>query len=270
MPHNGGMNRLRPSLVEREAVRELLSQGYAAGRIEFDEFEARQELVGEASTVSELLTLTEGLPTDSLVFAERTPVVQPDAPAHLSVSRRALLTAGAAAVGFVAAGGLGRTLALLAGRPEPARPAERIDYFAPGRADEALVQIAEAGYRTFTKLVVNPNTVYVTALVPGSEDVADTVRVHDGELESEPDSTVQADDIRFTLDDVDLTLLQEYLAVAPQLLGGASVSQSHHPRHRADDRRALVPPTVGCQRPGRRRNRLLGHHRHHRPDLVTW
>ena len=219
------MNRLRPSLIEREAVRDLLSQGYADGRIEFDDFEARQELAGQASTVSDLLALTDGLPTDSLVFAKQSgPAVPPHAPVRLSVSRRALLAAGAAAVGFMAAGGLGRTTVHLAGQPEPARPAERIDYFAPGMLDDALTQITAAGYLTFTDLSINPNTVHATAVAPGSDDVADKVIVNDGELKSEPDSTVSADDIRFTLDDVDLTLLQEYLAVAPQLLGGASVS----------------------------------------------
>lgn len=225
------MNRLRPSHVEREAVHDLLSQGFADGRIEFDEFEARVELVSQATTISELIDLTEGLPARSLTFAEQTP--PPDLTHRPpSWTRRGVLAAAGLVAGFAVSGGLERAFAHLRptpspeapGAPEPAPGPDEVDQFAPGQFEASLQTMADAGYTTFTRIHVNPNLVSAIALAPGRTDVTDDLSIIHGKFSSEPNTEVGDHDFPFTLEEFDATLLPAYLATAPELLGGERVS----------------------------------------------
>lgn len=133
------MNRLRPSHAEREAVHDLLSQSFADGRLDFAEFEARVDLVPEASTISELLELVDGLPAGSLSFAEQSQLPVPaDPDASPSWTRRGVLAAAGLAFGFVVSGGFTRAFAQVSdeapvSQPPPVSKQPAVpDQFAPG------------------------------------------------------------------------------------------------------------------------------------------
>lgn len=223
------MNRLRPSHVEREAIRDILSQGYAEGRIEFEEFERKQELVAEAGTITELLQVADGLPTGQLEFAAPNAPSLPEPVQAPSWSRRGFLAVGAAALGFVLAGGIGRAAAHLFPEtgdiPQPAETLEvtHFDYLAPGAIDPQVAAVRDLGYTHFTDISISEHTIRFDAVSPERPDVTDTITVVGETLEVEPGDELD-DTPTFTLDDVDLALLPDFIAAAPDVVGGIAVS----------------------------------------------
>lgn len=213
-------NPLRPSFAEREAYREVLAQAYAEGRVDDEEFAARQDLVEQAQTLGELRYVAEGLPTGGLeVAGPNIPAVQPDR-ARGSWSRRGLLTLGAAAVGFAAAGGIGKLIDLA---PDPdtldlsvstLRPLE------PGGVDEPVRWLNEHGYRSFTDLTLHDDMVSAVALVPGRTDALDYITMTGREPPSaRPHGQPSTGAYTFELADIDLSLIPEYVRVAPGVMG---------------------------------------------------
>ena len=101
------MSELRPSFEERDRYLDLLSQSYANGRLDDEEFARRSQGVLGAVTHRDALAYFEGLPEPNIVPVEAPPPPQPRSTAHQPVvaprpqrqsgdlTRRTLIAAGA-------------------------------------------------------------------------------------------------------------------------------------------------------------------------------
>jgi uncharacterized protein DUF1707 len=87
-PGEVGVDRLRASDADREAVVERLRRAHAEGRLDLAEFDDRTRDAYAARTYAELATLTSDLPAERGVSAGRPRAVASDADADADAARR--------------------------------------------------------------------------------------------------------------------------------------------------------------------------------------
>jgi hypothetical protein len=225
---------MRPSFAERDSFRAALSQAYADGRIDDDEFERRSTLVETGVHAADLREALADLPQPEVEFPttltraealdRRRRLQATGAPKY---GRRALLAGGAAVLGFVVAGGLGRVFGdsggsdadddAAAGAAEPAG-----DFVHDSTALNAFIEkVKGKGYTHFMTIDIYPHNVQATARSLKSMSGIDVLSDYgDGKVEADPAGHLPNDVELFALDDFAVDLIPAMAREAQKKLGG--------------------------------------------------
>ena len=230
------MTSLRPSYGEREAFRSALSQAYADGRIDDDEFEKRATIIESCTSVADLRRALRELPQPSVVFPKT--VTKAEAlkgRRHVGVGRRSGLKRRVAlgliavAIGFAAAGGIGRVIDVLPGGgavAESIQKSQDTDYLRDSVAiDEALDLVRDRGYTDFVGIGFYDNHLSIDARSPKNAKGIDHVTIFDtDDVKFDPAGQFTQEHVVFSRGEVDAALLVEMAATAPDIIGGAAPS----------------------------------------------
>ncbi|WP_258234196.1 DUF1707 SHOCT-like domain-containing protein [Brevibacterium oceani] len=233
---------MRPSFAERDAYRSALSQAFADGRIEEGEFSRRSILVETGQSADELRRALADLPQPEVEFPSTVTRAEAldrsrrrQAPGGKKYGRRALLAGGAAALGFVVAGGIGQ---LVGGNPGSANAAGDSDdgddsddggdtrsagdfVYDPAALGAVLQKIKDKGYTHFMSIDIYPDTFQAAARSLKSMSGIDAITDYgDGKLEINATGHLPQDIDLFTLDDFALDLIPAMARAAQKKIGG--------------------------------------------------
>ena len=248
--HHSFVTSMRPSLFERDSYRSALSQAFADGRIEEDEFSRRSTLVETGQSADELREALADLPQPEVEFP--TTVTRAEAldrsrrlqaSGAPRVGRRAALTAGAAVLGFAVAGGFGRLFggSESAGSGDASADSDAdsagsdggsgaggADYLTDPAARKAILKkVADEGYTHFTQM-----SLYDEAFSAGARSVSakrgvDSLNAYaDGQLDAQPSTHLRDDQKLFTLDDVAFDLIPAMARAAVKKLRGKTADRA--------------------------------------------
>lgn len=215
---------MRPSFAEREAFRNALAEAFAEGRIDEHDFGRRVEAIESGERVDDLLQALEGLPSGGIeVATQRAPVEQTVRTPGRRLGRRAFLGIGAAAGGFVVAGGWRPLVEALPSPSEvlPQAGGKSTRYYEAGGLDDAVKWLADHHYEQFIEVTVYPDMFGVTAVNPERPDVLDRVfKNNTMPWEVDPNGQLDKDWEPFGLDVLNLGAVPEFARVAPEMIGG--------------------------------------------------
>ena len=215
---------MRPSFAEREAFRSALSEAFAEGRIEEDEFGRRLEAIEQGERVDDLIQALEGLPgADIEVATQHAPIEQTGRHPGRRLGRRAFLGIGAAAGGFLLAGGWRPVVEALPspGEVVPQAGGKSTRYYEDGGLEDAVKWLSDHHYELFIEVLVYPDMFGVTAVNPERPEVLDRVFKNNTlPWDVEPDGQLDKDAKPFGLDVLNLGAVPEMARVAPEMLGG--------------------------------------------------
>lgn len=227
------MTSLRPSFGEREAFRSALAQAYAEGRVDDAEFEARSSAVESAVSVDGLRRAVADLPQPSLVFpsiatGDDVRRLRRRSAPSASVSRRVALGLGAAALGFVVAGGAGRLIAEAGALiPDPVPDVAGAvdpdtDYLRNAAAiDAALDHLVDLGYDRFVSVDFYDNHLSVAAQSITDARGIDGLSVFSlDDIDTRPSGQFEEGRATFSRSDVKSGIIVEMARVAPEMTGG--------------------------------------------------
>lgn len=244
--HHSFVTSMRPSFAERDSYRSALSQAFADGRIEEDEFSRRSTLVETGQSTDELREALADLPQPEVEFPKTVTRAEAldrsrrlQASGAPQVGRRAAIVAGAAVLGFAVAGGFGR----LFGGSEPADSGEGsagsgdsgsdnsgagADYLTDPAARKAILkQVTDKGYTQFTQMSLYDESFTAGARSLTSKRGVDSLSAYsDGQLDAEPSTHLRDDQKLFTLDDVAFDLIPAMARAAAKKLGGKSAERA--------------------------------------------
>jgi len=220
---------LRPSFAERDAFRELLSTSYADGRLDDEQFRARQELVEKATTIDDLLVVADGLPLDGIELPR---VARPAAAPARRRRLRPEVFAGsaltAAVLGFTFAGGFGplggdddAVAHEVGANPDDNSAPEPLMLLEPGGMSEQIALLKSRHYDRIESISIYPDRLYVEALVPGDDSRVDQITIDEDGMTAEPSGTLSESGEVFGLDAVAYSVLPDAVAQAPTLIGSA-------------------------------------------------
>lgn len=215
---------MRPSFAEREAFRNALAEAFAEGRIDEGDFGRRVETIEHGERVDDLLEALEGLPSGGIEVATQRAAVVPTArtPGR-RLGRRAFLGIGAAAGGFLLAGG-GRPLVEALPSPGEVVPqagGKSTRYYEAGGLDDAVKWLADHHYEQFIEVLVYPDMVGATAVNPERPEVLDRIFKNNTlPWEVDPSGQLGKGSRPFGLDLLNLGAVPEMARVAPEMLGG--------------------------------------------------
>jgi len=220
---------LRPSFVERDAFRTALSSAYADGRIDDEEFERRSTLIETGNHAADLQRALADLPRPEVEFPttltraealkRRRSLRTSGAPA---VSRRLLLAGGAAALGFVVAGGASRLFGADSKAVETSgSDSPEVDFITdPAALEDVLTRVKDKGYTHFREISIDPDVFQAGARSLKSSRGIDSVIVYGrAEPDITPSSRLGEGDRLFTLDDFALGLIPAMAQAAAKKLG---------------------------------------------------
>lgn len=250
---------MRPSFVERDAFRTALSNAFADGRIDDEEFERRSTLIETGSHASDLQKALEDLPRPEVEFPTtltRAEAIgrqrrkgQKDSP---KLNRRLLLAGGAAALGFVVAGGLGELFGGGRADAESADPAEPAADFIddPAALEAVLKNIEDKGYTHFTQVSIGPDVFEARARSLKTSSGVDSLTDYgDGDLRIADAGHLSKDTDLFTLDEFAVDLIPAMSQAAQEELGGPTtgrveLSVERGPRGQDGGGEPVVEPVI--------------------------
>lgn len=220
---------LRPSFVERDAFRTALSQAYADGRIDDAEFERRSTLLETGRHAADLRQALADLPQPEVEFP--TTLTRAEAIEHQrrrarkdspKLSRRVLLAGGAAAVGFVLAGGVSTLFGREPQGDDSEKPTETAaDFIADSAAlKRVLTKITDKGYKQFTSIDIDPDVVEAAARSLKSSRGIDSITAYEGgDIDITPSGRLNDGVKPFTVDVFALDLIPAMVRAAEKKLG---------------------------------------------------
>ena len=225
-----GRATLRPSFAERDSFRSALTQAYGDGRIDDEEFDRRSTLIETGTQAADLRRALAGLPQPEVEFPATVTRAQalecrrrPRASGSVRLGRRALLIGGAAALGFVLAGGFDGTTGSQGARSGPGKQPDRDLLYDFEALQEVLERVREKGYTHFTRVSIDPGTFDAEARSVRSENGVDYLKVYgDGELEITAGRHLSEHEDLFTLENFALDLLPAMARAAREELGGTN------------------------------------------------
>lgn len=220
---------MRPSFVERDAFRSALSSAYADGRIDDEEFERRSALIETGNHASDLQRALADLPRPEVEFpttltraeALRRRRLQRTSGAR-AVSRRLLLTGGAAALGFVVAGGASRLFGSDSQAVDTSdSDSSEVDFISdPAALEEVLTKVKDKGYTHFREIFIDPDVLQASARSLKSSRGIDSITVYGrADPDITPSSRLGEGDRLFALDDFALDLVPAMAQAAARKLG---------------------------------------------------
>lgn len=238
---------MRPSFAERDSYRSALSQAFADGRIEEDEFSRRSALVETGQSADELREALADLPQPEVEFP--TTVTRAEALDRSrrlqasgipQVGRRAALAAGAAVLGFAVAGGFGRLFGVSestdsgdgdsAGSDSGSAGADSggADYLTDPAARKAILKkVADKGYTQFTQMSLYDESFTAGARSLTSNRGVDSLNAYaDGQLDAQPSTHLRDDQKLFTVDDAAFDLIPAMARAAVKKLGGKTADRA--------------------------------------------
>lgn len=227
---------MRPSFVERDAFRSALSAAYADGRIDDQEFARRSTLIETGNHASDLQRALTDLPQPEVEFPttltraealkRRRSLRASGAP---TLSRRLLLAGGAAALGFIVAGGASRLFgsdsqaveASDTGSGSDSDSEPEVDFISdPAALKEVLTKVEDEGYTHFREIFIDPDVLQAGTRSLKSSRGIDSITVYGREdPEITPRGRLGESDRLFTLDDFALDLIPAMARAAQKELG---------------------------------------------------
>lgn len=231
----GIVSEMRPSFAERDAFRTALATAFADGRIDGEEFERRSTLIETGSRASDLQKALEDLPRPEVEFPttltraeaieRRRTKGQRGSP---KLSRRLLLAGGAAAFGFVVAGGLGE---LFGGDSADAQSTDAEEPAAafiddPAALQSVLKNVEDKGYTHFAQISIGQDVFAARARSLKTSSGADSLTDYgDGDLAIADSGHLSKDTDLFTLGEFALDLIPAMSQAAQRELGGTTTAR---------------------------------------------
>jgi hypothetical protein len=241
--HHSFVTSMRPSFAERDSYRSALSQAFADGRIEEDEFSRRSTLVETGQSADELREALADLPQPEVEFPKTVTRAEAldrsrrlQASGAPQVGRRAAIAAGAAVLGFAVAGGFGRLFggAESSGSDDDSADSgdsvsgAGADYLTDPAARKAILKkISDKGYTQFTQMSLYDESFTAGARSLTSKRGVDSLSAYsDGQLDAEPSTHLRDGQKLFTLDDVAFDLIPAMARAAVKKLGGKAADRA--------------------------------------------
>lgn len=231
---------MRPSFGERDAFRSALSQAYADGRIDDEEFARRSSLVETGRGADELRRALKDLPQPDVRFpitltrseSEFRRERSTDSP---TIRRRTVLSAGAVGagiLGFAVAGGFGHVFASGSGTESagssetPKSDGAVRDYLNDAAAARSVLdEVRKKGYRSFTGFSLYTDMVVASAQSLTTARGVDSITVYaDAETVITPTSHLQEDAKLFALDDIAFDRVPAMARAALKTIGGRATN----------------------------------------------